>query len=86
MYSSPSCSSEAYCGQDRTHEDKGGEEARDKGQGLVQLGFKFHQNSKKTHENWYHEVLGHADYESGFSFLITIIWIFDFVAIKCHRN
>ena len=35
----------------------------------------FHENlhAAESHENWYIEDNGHAEHESGFSFLITII-------------
>ena len=36
---------------------------------------KFHENfhNSEFHENWYNDVFGHAEHESGLTFLITII-------------
>ena len=39
---------------------------------------KFHENfhTSESHENCYNGVLGHAEHESGISFVITIIFVF----------
>ena len=46
---------------------------------------KFHENfhTSESHENYYNDVLGHDDHESGSSFVINIIFGF---LIFCLEN